>query len=54
MFGGLFITKGGYFLIEKYKFAYVIIFIVFSLALLNLISGIFYVSIESKRFGFDS
>jgi uncharacterized membrane protein YfcA len=52
--GGIFVTRAGYYIIEKYKIAFVVVFIVLALALLNFIAGIWYISTQSERFGFNS
>ena len=53
-FGGAVITSLGTIIIKKYKIAYVPIFIVFFLGASNIVSSVWYVIIESKRFGFNT
>ena len=47
MIGGSFIVKLGYYLINKYKKAFIVIFIVFGLAISNIVAGIWYITIQS-------
>ena len=53
-FGGSIVTKIGYYLLEKFKVAWVAILIVLVLAIVNLISGVWYILIENSRFGFET
>jgi hypothetical protein len=54
LIGGSLVTKVGYIIIQKYKIYYIVVFIVFALAVANLIATVWYVSIESSRFGFNT
>lgn len=47
-------TRVGYYLLEKFKVAWVAIVIVLILAFVNLISGVWYILIENSRFGFGT
>jgi uncharacterized membrane protein YfcA len=52
--GGSLVTKAGYVIIEKYKISYVVVFIVVALAFANVIAAVWYISMESSRFGFST
>ena len=51
MIGGLFVTKLFYFLMNKYKIGYIVIFIVFWLGIINILSSIYYGIVTGKRYG---
>ncbi|KAM3146178.1 hypothetical protein pb186bvf_001835 [Paramecium bursaria] len=54
MIGGLFVTKLFYFLMNKYKIGYIVIFIVFWLGIINILSSIYYGIVTGKRYGIQT
>ena len=54
MIGGLFVTKLFYYLMNKFKIGYIVIFIVFWLGIINILSSIYYGIVTGGRYGIDS
>lgn len=52
--GGSIVSKIGYYLMNKYKVSYMVVFSLAILALINIISNIAYSVIQSNRFGFEA
>ena len=52
--GAAVFAKIGYYIVAKYKIAYIVIFIVAGLAVLNVFAGIEYLVVQSAIFGFNS
>lgn len=54
MIGGLFVTKICYYMMNKYKIGYIVIFIVFWLGISNIFSSVYYGVVTGERYGMDT